>query len=392
MGRAERAFEAAMKAIIIYTTEGGNTDAYTAFAQEQLKALGVDCERKHVEGASPNDLKGKDFFILAEPTWGDGEHYDDWIPFDEEIQKADLKGCKGAVIAGCDRSYAQYGVAVDLMEDSLTKAGATIIQQGLKVELAPTEKFYDWFKKNWLPNLVKRAKGELEPQPATPRMTIEQVSEIMGIAPPAKAAAGAVADAANAAKPPKRAVAKVLPPPVDPIAPARAFERQLSGYDKMRRQVALASTWGSLLAISGFTQWFFFPGGIGSTGTLFEPPQRFKIGTIDDYQIGTVDTRWLSTRNIWVVKEPTQLYVVNAVCTHLGCTPDWKENENKYKCPCHGSGYYRDGTNFEGPAPRPMEHCYVAIDPADGQVIVDRSRLFRGEMGQWELPNAFLPV
>jgi cytochrome b6-f complex iron-sulfur subunit len=83
---------------------------------------------------------------------------------------------------------------------------------------------------------------------------------------------------------------------------------------------------------------------------------------------------------------------VNAVCTHLGCTPDWKENENKYKCPCHGSGYYRDGTNFEGPAPRPMEHCHVEIDPADGQIVVDRAKRYKSEQGQWGLPGSYLGV
>jgi len=382
-----------MKAIIIYTTEGGNTDAYTAEAQNALKALGVEVTRKHVEQASPNDLKGVDFFILAEPTWGDGEHYDNWIPFDNDLQKADLKGCKGAVIAGCDRSYAQYGVAVDLMEDTLTKAGASLLQKGLKVELKPTDKFYTYLKGTWIPNLVKRAKGELPVEANTPRMTIFEVSEMMGIAPPAaKGAGGAVADAANAAQPPKKAVAKVLPPPADPIAPARAFERKYSGFDKARRQFAQAATFGSIGIVTGFVHWFFFPGGLNSSGALFEPKLKFKIGTKEDYQTGTVDTRWLASKNIWVVKEPTQLYVVNAVCTHLGCTPDWKENENKYKCPCHGSGYYRDGTNFEGPAPRPMEHCHVEIDPADGQIVVDRAKRYKSEQGQWGLPGSYLSV
>ena len=50
-----------------------------------------------------------------------------------------------------------------------------------------------------------------------------------------------------------------------------------------------------------------------------------------------------------------------SVCTHLGCTPNWLEGEQKFKCPCHGSGFYKDGINFEGPAPRPLERYAIRI-------------------------------
>ena len=51
------------------------------------------------------------------------------------------------------------------------------------------------------------------------------------------------------------------------------------------------------------------------------------------------------------------------MCTHLGCTPNWLSEENKFKCPCHGSGYYMNGVNFEGPTPRPLERFAVTVDP-----------------------------
>ena len=77
----------------------------------------------------------------------------------------------------------------------------------------------------------------------------------------------------------------------------------------------------------------------------------------------------------WVVREPDRLFVILAKCTHLGCTPNWIESENKFKCPCHGSGYDMEGRNFEGPAPRPLDRAHVELD-AEGQVLVDLSRLF----------------
>jgi cytochrome b6-f complex iron-sulfur subunit len=77
----------------------------------------------------------------------------------------------------------------------------------------------------------------------------------------------------------------------------------------------------------------------------------------------------------------------------LGCTPDWKASENKFKCPCHGSGYDDEGINFEGPAPRPMDRAFVQLAP-DGEIIVDTSRLYQWPKGQpsaFNDPGAYLP-
>jgi cytochrome b6-f complex iron-sulfur subunit len=90
-----------------------------------------------------------------------------------------------------------------------------------------------------------------------------------------------------------------------------------------------------------------------------------------------------------VVRDSSSIYVIYANCTHLGCTPDWKEAENKFKCPCHGSGFDTEGINFEGPAPRPLARVNVELN-AEGQIVVDRSKLY--EQDQWKEPGAFLPA
>ena len=70
-----------------------------------------------------------------------------------------------------------------------------------------------------------------------------------------------------------------------------------------------------------------------------------------------------------------------------GCT----ESENKFKCPCHGSGFRRTGVNFEGPAPRPLERFKIALD-TDGMLVVDKRTKFRAERGQWGDPESFVAV
>src|SRR6516165_430800 len=127
--------------------------------------------------------------------------------------------------------------------------------------------------------------------------------------------------------------------------------------------------------------------------TLFEPPTVFKIGYPSDYALG-VDTKWQQKYRIWVDRTPDRLFVIYARCTHLGCTPDWKASENKFKCPCHGSGYDSEGINFEGPAPRPMDRAHLQLD-AEGQMVVDTNRLFKwpkGERNEFNDPGASLPV
>jgi len=114
--------------------------------------------------------------------------------------------------------------------------------------------------------------------------------------------------------------------------------------------------------------------------TLFEPATSFKIGYPEEYGLG-VDTKFQQKYRIWVDRTPDRIFVIYARCTHLGCTPDWKPSENKFKCPCHGSGYDSEGVNFEGPAPRPMDRAHVEVAP-DGQILVDVSKLYQWPKGQ----------
>ena len=146
--------------------------------------------------------------------------------------------------------------------------------------------------------------------------------------------------------------------------------------------LAFAAATGGFLAM---TVRFLFP------NVLFEPPQSFKIGYPDDYQIGQVNIRWKKLHAIWVVRTTEHIYALSTVCTHLGCTPNWLDNERKFKCPCHGSGFRKSGVNFEGPAPRPLERFKIALAD-DGQILVDKSKLFQYEKGQWDDPESFLKV
>jgi cytochrome b6-f complex iron-sulfur subunit len=128
---------------------------------------------------------------------------------------------------------------------------------------------------------------------------------------------------------------------------------------------------------------------------LIEPPSRFKVGFPEDLMPGEVSTRYKAEHGVWIVCDQyegqLQIFALQAVCTHLGCTPIWLESEQKFKCPCHGSGFYKDGIHFEGPAPRPLERFGIAVAD-DGQLEVDKSRTFRRELGEWQDGDSFVLV
>src|SRR5262245_8377844 len=120
------------------------------------------------------------------------------------------------------------------------------------------------------------------------------------------------------------------------------------GFMKWSLPVGWVAFSGAAASSLVATARFLFP------NVLFEPPQSFKAGFPSEYNVGEVDVRWKDAFGVWIVREPDQFYAIIAVCTHLGCSPNWLAAENKFKCPCHGSGFYMSGMNFEGPAPRPL--------------------------------------
>jgi len=185
----------------------------------------------------------------------------------------------------------------------------------------------------------------------------------------------------TAPRAPAAAVAK-------PAAPAAVVETTSDPpVNKMRRRIVWATVAGSLITFFLMFVRFFLP------RSILEPSSIFRIGSPNDYALG-VDTKWQQQYRIWVTRTSDRLFVIYARCTHLGCTPDWKASENKFKCPCHGSGYDSEGINFEGPAPRPMDRAKVSVD-AEGQIVVDVGKLYswpKGEPSHFDDDGAYIRV
>ncbi|MEK7389647.1 MAG: ubiquinol-cytochrome c reductase iron-sulfur subunit, partial [Elusimicrobiota bacterium] len=81
-------------------------------------------------------------------------------------------------------------------------------------------------------------------------------------------------------------------------------------------------------------------------------------------------------------------YAMWARCTHLGCTPNWWGDQNRFKCPCHGSNYTMEGDVIAGPAPTPLWRAKVELAPT-GDLIVDKA-ILENKPGKRENPPYFV--
>jgi cytochrome b6-f complex iron-sulfur subunit len=220
--------------------------------------------------------------------------------------------------------------------------------------------------------------------------------------PAAKAAATgggvSVQEMLKAVREGKKPEAPAAPQPVRPPIPQKPVARKAEPPNESRRNVILA-----LIATPFALAWTLCSVASGAfllgmarfmmPNVLVEPPSKFKVGPASDYPPGTVSTKWTAQFGIWLVHTTyagrNMVYALASVCTHLGCTPNWLDGEQKFKCPCHGSGFYITGINFEGPAPRPLERVGIRV-AEDGMLEVDKSVKFQQEMGQWEDPASYV--
>ena len=111
--------------------------------------------------------------------------------------------------------------------------------------------------------------------------------------------------------------------------------------------------------------------------------RRVKLGNPRDLPEGVT---FYNDLKIYVYRERDTFHAISAVCTHLGCTVNHShlsrpktveidgkrvEIRSEFHCPCHGSRFYGDGTNYAGPAPRPLEWVRVELAPEDGKLVID---------------------
>jgi cytochrome b6-f complex iron-sulfur subunit len=170
---------------------------------------------------------------------------------------------------------------------------------------------------------------------------------------------------------------------LDEAAKAEGARRGSPAFSR-RKMISRLGVGATLLAIGG--QAYAFIRSL-VPNVLYEDPQRFKVGTVDQFGEGA---KFIDDKRVFIFRQKNTFHCISASCTHLGCTvkmqrlnPPKKvsvrgreiDDQVEFACPCHGSKYYGDGTNYAGPAPRPLAHYKLEVAPEDGQLVVDTAQV-----------------
>jgi menaquinol-cytochrome c reductase iron-sulfur subunit len=85
--------------------------------------------------------------------------------------------------------------------------------------------------------------------------------------------------------------------------------------------------------------------------------------------------RTVSQMPVYVVRDSAgQIAVLSAVCTHLGCSLPWVDDQKSFICPCHKGTFDPSGKLISGPPPRSMDALPTKVE--DGVVKI-RYQFFR---------------
>lgn len=90
-----------------------------------------------------------------------------------------------------------------------------------------------------------------------------------------------------------------------------------------------------------------------------------EVATSDELNTkGKLLVKNTSVGEVLLVKTsvPGDLVAVNPICTHAGCTVEWKTDTNKFVCPCHGSEFGVAGKVEKAPATTPLKTYAVKVE------------------------------
>ena len=105
---------------------------------------------------------------------------------------------------------------------------------------------------------------------------------------------------------------------------------------------------------------------------LYGKNKWFKIGSPKDFP--DKQATYLPEQQVFIVRDGDTFMALSAVCTHLGCAVRTDPDKPGFFCPCHGSRFKPDGTNYAGPAPKPLEAYEISMGNS-GELIVDKRTL-----------------
>lgn len=82
--------------------------------------------------------------------------------------------------------------------------------------------------------------------------------------------------------------------------------------------------------------------------------------------------RFGSSPALIIHTEDGQFHAFKAICSHLGCTVQYRADDKDIYCACHGGVYNAEtGKNIAGPPPKPLSPLKAEV--VGGKIIVSRA-------------------
>ncbi len=101
---------------------------------------------------------------------------------------------------------------------------------------------------------------------------------------------------------------------------------------------------------------------------LASPAKKFNVALPDGLADGEAFVP--AGRSVAVFRDGEGVHAVSIICTHLGCVV--KPTPEGFACPCHGSGFAKDGAVTKGPAPKPLP--WLKVTNNGGTFLIDEEK------------------
>jgi Rieske Fe-S protein len=138
---------------------------------------------------------------------------------------------------------------------------------------------------------------------------------------------------------------------------------------KDRRKVNLLLGSGVLASIASFLYpalRYIIPPQVAETGS-----RSVVAGKLSDFKRNSGSIfKFGEKPGILVYTAEGELRAFSAVCTHLNCTVQYRDDLHEIWCACHNGHYDLHGRNVSGPPPRPLEEYETHVQGDD--IVVQR--------------------
>lgn len=103
------------------------------------------------------------------------------------------------------------------------------------------------------------------------------------------------------------------------------------------------------------------------------PQDELVVCKVSDIAPGQSKTFRLANKPGLLIQDSNGNYhALNATCSHLGCTVQFRPKEADVFCACHLGQFDLDGGYVAGPPPGPLERYNVTVTD-DGSIVVSRA-------------------